>query len=234
MEHGMWKDIQTWWIWDGEGCNPRTFLFIKVWRLWVFWRNEVHHRIKKGEGKERINNLYDSKVHSIILTQNPRASDGCLNDDLSSSQNVKRERCMDSICNPKTFSIALAQTQGFRMGVWIQGLSSDLMMYIEERCMDNYVVLEPIILSLHKTQVLFMDIWIRGSSLDLISAWWTINNKMLPLNLIIEFTTPTHYETLRFQELESFQLIISFIGTQINGKKQERKEKKRRKLFLDT
>ena len=57
---------------------------------------------------------------------------------------------------------------------------------------------------------------------------------MLPLNLIIEFTTPTHYETLGFQELESFQLIISFIGTQINGKKQERKEKKRRKLFLDT
>ena len=57
---------------------------------------------------------------------------------------------------------------------------------------------------------------------------------MLPLNLIIEFTTLTHYETLGFQELESFQLIISFIGTQINGKKQERKEKKRRKLFLDT
>ena len=60
---------------------------------------------------------------------------------------------------------------------------------------------------------------------------------MLPLNLIIEFTTSTPYETLRFQELESFQLIISFIGTQINGKKkkkQKRKKKKKKKSFLDT
>jgi hypothetical protein len=33
-----------------------------------------------------------------------------------------------------------------------------------------------------------------------------------PLNLIIEFTTSTHCENLRFLEFESFQIIISFTG----------------------
>jgi hypothetical protein len=55
---------------------------------------------------------------------------------------------------------------------------------------------------------------------------------MRPLNLIIESTTPTHCDIVGFQELESFQFITSFIGTRINGKKQEIKEKKGRKSFM--
>ena len=57
---------------------------------------------------------------------------------------------------------------------------------------------------------------------------------MGPPNLIIQFTTSTHCETLEFQEFESFQLILSFIGVQINEEKQEIEENKEKNLFLGT
>jgi hypothetical protein len=93
----------------GRVTTLEPFSLIPSSTFEVFWRNEVHYQIKKGRGKERIYGSYNSKVHSIILTQKPRVSDGCLNDDLPSSENVKRERCMDGLCDPKAPSIALAR-----------------------------------------------------------------------------------------------------------------------------
>ena len=51
-----------------------------------------------------------------------------------------------------------------------------------------------------------------------------------PLNLIIEFTTSTHRETLGFHDFESFQLIIIFIG----ALKKKKKKKKGKISFLGT
>ena len=70
----------------------------------------------KNERKEIINNLYASKVHFIILTRNPRVSDGYLNDDLSLNQNIKRDNCMDSLYDLKASCITFAQNPRISYG----------------------------------------------------------------------------------------------------------------------
>ena len=48
--HKMINDGKKWERWNGHGT--RTYFinpFYGVWRRWVFWENEVHHRIKESK-----------------------------------------------------------------------------------------------------------------------------------------------------------------------------------------
>ena len=102
------------------GCNPRTFFSLiplsRVKDFESFRETRFLIGFIKNERKERINNLYASKVHFIILTRNPRVSDGYLNDDLSLNQNIKRDKCMDNLYDPKAFSITFAQNPRISYG----------------------------------------------------------------------------------------------------------------------
>lgn len=70
--------------------------FIGILETLSLLEKRVHPRIKKVKGKKIIiNNLYDSKVHSIIPIRNSKVSGGCLNGNLSSNRNMEKERCME-------------------------------------------------------------------------------------------------------------------------------------------
>ena len=109
-----------------------------------------------------------------------------------STQHVKRKMHGQFYDTLKPVLSPLHEIRGFQIGVWTQGLSSNLLMYIKERCMNN--LCDPRVYSIvHAKNPRVLD----GHSNErlLIGPYECImDNKQwndAPLNLINEFTTST-------------------------------------------